>query len=229
LYRGVNLDESRQRDRRGGQHDAGGNEQQISLDGVGSHHELKFEPLQSERARRKQHAINENGSKHGRRDITRDVTDHAFEPFVVVMRAAHNAPSDTGVFVTLRLGLAVLTLGIVSVVTAADDPTQLVVFEPGATSTTINGSVTGYRSLRYVFAARAGQILSFSFVTSKKSLYFNVLQGTHMLHDGSSDDAQWFKCCWIGGSTVCRPSLRSGRPILAHNLRAFLTGAKRDT
>jgi hypothetical protein len=82
-----------------------------------------------------------------------------------------------------------MMLGIVSAVSAADDPTQRVFFEPGATSATINGSVTGYRSLRYFVATRAGQILSISFTPSKKSLYFNILQGTHTLHDGSSDDA----------------------------------------
>jgi membrane-bound inhibitor of C-type lysozyme len=83
-----------------------------------------------------------------------------------------------------------MLMGIVSVVSAADDPTQRVQFEPGASSTTINDSVTGYRSLRYLLAARAGQVLSLSFVPSKKTLYFNVAQGTHTLHDGSSDDAR---------------------------------------
>lgn len=90
---------------------------------------------------------------------------------------------------TLRLALAVLTLGIVSAVPAADDPTQRVQFESGATSATINGSVTGYRSLRYLLAARAGQILSISFLPTKDTLYFNIVQGTHILHDGSRDEA----------------------------------------
>ena len=87
-----------------------------------------------------------------------------------------------------RLSVALLALGIASAVSAADDPTQRVQFEPGATSVDLTGTVTGYRSLRYLLAVRAGQILAISFTPSKKTLYFNVLQGTHSLHDGSSDD-----------------------------------------
>jgi hypothetical protein len=89
----------------------------------------------------------------------------------------------------LRLAFAVLTLGIASA-TAADDPTQRLELGMGKNSITINGTVTGYRSLRYYFAARAGQVLSTSFTPSKKTLYYNVLQGTRMLRDGSSEDAQ---------------------------------------
>jgi membrane-bound inhibitor of C-type lysozyme len=89
-----------------------------------------------------------------------------------------------------RLLLATLMLGIAAAVTAADDPTQRVRFEAGANSASINSTVTGYRSLRYLLAARTGQLLSISFTPSRKSLYFNVLQGTRTLHDGSSDDAR---------------------------------------
>ncbi len=91
---------------------------------------------------------------------------------------------------TLRLSLAMLTLGFVTSVTAADDPTQRVQFEPGATSTTLKGTVQGFRSLRYLLAVRAGQVVSISFDRSKKTLYYNFALGTRMLHDGSSHDVR---------------------------------------
>ena len=89
-----------------------------------------------------------------------------------------------------RLALALLTLGFVSAAIAADNPTQRVLFAPGTTSATMTGNVSGYRSLRYVVAARAGQVLSTSFTPAKKTLYYNVLQGTRMLRDGSDEDNQ---------------------------------------
>jgi hypothetical protein len=88
-----------------------------------------------------------------------------------------------------RLLFALLILGITSAVTAADDLTQRVFFENGATAT-LTGSVTGYRSMRYLFTGRAGQALSVSFTPSKKTLYYNVVQGTRMLRDGSSADPE---------------------------------------
>jgi membrane-bound inhibitor of C-type lysozyme len=90
--------------------------------------------------------------------------------------------------VTHRLALAILTLGLVSAVPAAEDPTQRVRFEPGATSTTLKGTVQGYRSLRYLLGVRAGQVLSISFERSKKTLYYNVTQGARTLHDGAAND-----------------------------------------
>lgn len=89
---------------------------------------------------------------------------------------------------SLRQAFALLILGIASAATAADDPTQRVVLDPGTNSTTITGTVEGYRSLRYLVGARAGQVLSTSFTPSKKTLYYNVVQGTRTLHDGSSDE-----------------------------------------
>lgn len=120
---------------------------------------------------------------------------------------------------TLRLALAALTLGIVSAVPAADDPTQRVQFESGANSAIINGSVTGYRSLRYLLAARAGQTLSISFLPSKDSLYFNVVQGTHTLHDGSRDDAHdWAATAVADGDYVIDIYLKNSDA--RHNVQA---------
>ncbi len=88
----------------------------------------------------------------------------------------------------LRLALALLMLGSVSAVIAEDNATQRVIMEAGKNSAAVTGTVTGYRSLRYLVAGRAGQVLSTSFTPSKKSLYYNVLQGSHLLRDGSSAD-----------------------------------------
>jgi membrane-bound inhibitor of C-type lysozyme len=90
-----------------------------------------------------------------------------------------------------RLAVALLILGIASVVPAviaAEDPTQRVQFDPATNSAVLKGSVAGYRSLRYLFFARAGQVLSTTYTATKKTLYYNVLQGTRMLRDGSSED-----------------------------------------
>lgn len=87
-----------------------------------------------------------------------------------------------------RLAVAILTLVIASAATAADDPTQRIPLDPATNSASITGTVAGYRSLRYIVAARGGQVLSTSFTPSKKTLYYNVLQGTRMMHDGSSDE-----------------------------------------
>jgi membrane-bound inhibitor of C-type lysozyme len=162
-----------------------------------AHDELEFEPLQAERAGREQNAIYKNGSKHGGMDFTRDA-------------GAECAQREKGVLVTRRLVLAILTLAIASAVTAADDSTQRVLFEPGKTSVTLNGTVTGYRSLRYIFAARTGQILSIGFVPSKDSLYYNVLRATHVLHDGSSDEAhEWTAPVAADGDYVVDVYLKS--------------------
>ena len=111
---------------------------------------------------------------------------------------------------TSRLALAVLTLCIAAAAATADDPTQRLQFEAGKNSTTITGTVTGYRSLRYIFAARAGQVLSTSFTPSKKTLYYNVLQGTRTLRDGSSEDAQdWTATVAADGDYVIDVYLKS--------------------
>src|SRR3982751_4574425 len=88
-------------------------------------------------------------------------------------------------FVLPLLGLAFAAIG-------ADDPTQRIVFESRSNTATLEGTVAGYRSLRYVLTAPPGQVLSTSFVPSKKTRYYNVLQGTPMLRNGSSaDELDW--------------------------------------
>ena len=109
-----------------------------------------------------------------------------------------------------RLPLALLTLGIAFAAISADDPTQRVYLEPGWNVAALTGTVTGYRSLRYLVAARAGQVLSTSFTPSKKTLYYNVLQGTRMLRDGSSADSQdWSATVAADGDYVIDVYLKS--------------------
>jgi membrane-bound inhibitor of C-type lysozyme len=99
--------------------------------------------------------------------------------------------------------LPLLMLGFVSAAVAADDPTQRISFKSGANSATVTGAVTGYRSLRYMLAGHAGQVLSISYEASKKTLYYNVLQGTRMLRDGSSEDTpEWTANLTAGGDYV---------------------------
>ena len=86
---------------------------------------------------------------------------------------------------SIRLALLVLFLGISSTVVSADDPTQRIVFAPGQKTITMKGSVVGYRSLRYLLYAQAGQVLSVTFTSTKKTLRYDVVQGGHRLRDGS--------------------------------------------
>lgn len=109
-----------------------------------------------------------------------------------------------------RLTLALLTFGIASAAIAADDPTQRIYLEPGRNVAALTGTVTGYRSLRYLVAARAGQVLSTSFTPSKKTLYYNVLQGSHMLRDGSNADSEdWSATLTADGDYVIDVYLKS--------------------
>jgi membrane-bound inhibitor of C-type lysozyme len=106
--------------------------------------------------------------------------------------------------------LSVLMLGFASAVTAADNPTQRIAFEAGANSATVTGTVTGYRSLRYLLSGRAGQLLSISFTPSKKTLYYSVLQGTRTLRDGASEDAaDWSATLTASGDYVIDVFLKS--------------------
>lgn len=106
--------------------------------------------------------------------------------------------------------LSLLMLGLVSAVTAADDPTQRISFASGTNSATVTGAVAGYRSLRYLLSGRAGQVLAISFAASKKTLYYNVLQGTHLLRDGSSEDSpDWTANLTTGGDYVIDVYLKS--------------------
>jgi len=87
--------------------------------------------------------------------------------------------------VAIRLALFVLFLGISSTVVSADDPTQRIVFAPGQKTITIKGEVIGYRSLRYLMYAEAGQVLSVTFTSTKKTLRYDVTQAGKRLRDGS--------------------------------------------
>ena len=112
---------------------------------------------------------------------------------------------------TLRLALALLMLGTASAVIAADDPTQRVMLDPVKNSAAVTGTVTGYRSLRYLIFARAGQVLSTSFTPSKKTLYYNVQQGSHLLRDGSSaDELDWSGKLVADGDCVIDVYLKNG-------------------
>lgn len=76
--------------------------------------------------------------------------------------------------------------------THAAEKTEVVKFRPGATSTTISGSVKGYDMRTYVLGAGAGQTLSITFKPSNTSCYYNVdaPAGDEALFNGSmnSDD-----------------------------------------
>jgi len=113
--------------------------------------------------------------------------------------------------VSLRLALALLMLATASAVIAADDPTQRVMLDPVKNTAAVTGTVTGYRSLRYLIFARAGQVLSTSFTPSKKTLYYNVQQGSHLLRDGSSaDELDWSGKLVADGDCVIDVYLKNG-------------------
>jgi uncharacterized protein (DUF2147 family) len=113
--------------------------------------------------------------------------------------------------VSLRLALALLMLATASAVIAADDPTQRVMLDPVKNTAAVTGTVTGYRSLRYLIFARAGQVLSTSFTPSKKTLYYNVQQGSHLLRDGSSADSlDWSAKLAADGDCVIDVYLKNG-------------------
>ena len=112
---------------------------------------------------------------------------------------------------SLRLALALLMLATASAVIAADDPTQRVMLDPVKNTAAVTGTVTGYRSLRYLIFARAGQVLSTSFTPSKKTLYYNVQQGSHLLRDGSSaDELDWSGKLVADGDCVIDVYLKNG-------------------
>ena len=110
-----------------------------------------------------------------------------------------------------RLAFVLMMSGIATATFAADDPTQRIVFEPGTNAATISGAVVGYRSLRYLIAGRTGQVLSTTFTATKKTLYYNVLQGTRTLRDGSSEDTpDWATTLAADGDYVIDVYFKSG-------------------
>lgn len=58
---------------------------------------------------------------------------------------------------------------------AADIRSERVRFEPGATSTTIKDSITGYETVDYIVGAKKGQYLNASIATKNGANYFNIL------------------------------------------------------
>jgi hypothetical protein len=116
-----------------------------------------------------------------------------------------------GVQLAVRFALLVLMLGFSSAVVSADDPTQRIVFAPGAKTITMKGTVTGYRSLRYLLAARAGQVISITFTSTKKSLYYSVMQGSHALRESSDGDFDdWSTTVPADGDCTIDVFLKSG-------------------
>jgi membrane-bound inhibitor of C-type lysozyme len=63
--------------------------------------------------------------------------------------------------------------------------TERVQFRPGTTSSTVQGSVTGYAGVDYVLNARAGQVMNVSMASDNSSNYFNILP------PGSTDEAMF--------------------------------------
>lgn len=60
---------------------------------------------------------------------------------------------------------------------AAAEPIEVrrISFAPGASSTTVKGSISGYKTVDYKLRAKAGQTMSVTLETSNPSNYFNVL------------------------------------------------------
>lgn len=56
----------------------------------------------------------------------------------------------------------------------AADQTQRVQFAPGATSTTLTGTVKGYDTARYLLGASGGQTMTVRLQAQNTSCYFNV-------------------------------------------------------
>ncbi|HEY9657283.1 MAG TPA: hypothetical protein V6C65_02380 [Allocoleopsis sp.] len=66
---------------------------------------------------------------------------------------------------------------VISPIAVAQTPisTQRVQFAPGATSATIEGSITGYEIIDYLVSATAGQAMNVSMATDNGANYFNIL------------------------------------------------------
>ena len=72
--------------------------------------------------------------------------------------------------------------------------TQRVQFQPGTSSSTVEGSVTGYEGVDYVLNARAGQVMNVSMATDNSSNYFNIIppgETDVALFTGSSQGKQF--------------------------------------
>jgi len=72
--------------------------------------------------------------------------------------------------------------------------TERVQFESGASSATIENSITGYESVDYVLRANAGQYMNVSMATDNTSNYFNILapgKENEAMFIGSSSGKQY--------------------------------------
>jgi len=72
--------------------------------------------------------------------------------------------------------------------------TQRVQFQPGATSTTIQGSIQGYQIVDYVLNARQGQYMNVSMSTDNGANYFNILapgETEVAMFNGSTSENQY--------------------------------------
>lgn len=73
------------------------------------------------------------------------------------------------------VAIAVVTLLGLSALAADKIRTERVQFERGASSTVIEGSITGYETVDYLLGARLGQAMNVSMATNNGANYFNIL------------------------------------------------------
>lgn len=79
-------------------------------------------------------------------------------------------------------------------VLSQDIRTQRVQFKPGATSTTIQGSIKGYQIVDYVLKASQGQYMNVSMSTDNSANYFNILapgETVVAIFNGSTSENQY--------------------------------------
>ena len=73
-----------------------------------------------------------------------------------------------------RVLLVPICIGAAISSVAAADRLETVRFKPGATSTTLSGTIRGYDGTKYSVGATAGQVMSVLFKPSNRSCYMNV-------------------------------------------------------
>ncbi len=107
---------------------------------------------------------------------------------------AHKRPHLTSLLTAAAIGIAAAVLGGGASSALAQDSSRIQ-FQPGSTSTTINGTIVGDEYRDYVLSARAGQTIVVSLgVTATNgigSAFFNILpagQDFPALYNGSTDD-----------------------------------------
>ena len=77
---------------------------------------------------------------------------------------------------------------------AEDIRQERVHFQPGATSATIEGRITGRQTIDYVLGARQGQSMNVSMATDNNANYFNILapgESEVAMFNGSTADNQF--------------------------------------